>query len=280
MEVINSWIAAFSETLTQIIEASAAYMPKFLGAVVLFAVGWIVARLLRTLIERLGSRLDTALAHARERTGFAALQWRWPVSRILGQVVFWVVILFFVTTVAGTLGLPGFVEWLGRVIEYVPSVVAAGLVILVGYWLSGILTRFVRSVTATAGYPQAETLGRLAGGLTLLVAVVIGLEQLRFDISLLVNLITIAAAAALGGLALAFGLGAGPSVKNIIAARYLGKVYHIGQRVRVGETEGRILELNATSVVLETGDGRAVVPAQVFQDQVSLVIEGHGETDR
>lgn len=273
MELINRWIDAFRNTFDTVLEASASLAPNLIAAAVLLLAGWLIARFLRILIWRLGDRLDSALQPARERAGLTRLHLRWPVSQVLGHVVFWIVILFFVMAVAGTLRLPGVVEWLRRVIDFVPAIIAATIIIVAGYWLSGAIGRLVRSAAETAGYSQPVVLERVVSAFVLVVAVIIGLEQLHFDITLLVNLITIGVGALLAGLALAFGIGAGPSVANVIAARYLARSYSVGQRVRIGEVEGTILQITSTGVSLETSDGRATVPAQTFQKEASVLID-------
>jgi RNase P/RNase MRP subunit p29 len=52
-------------------------------------------------------------------------------------------------------------------------------------------------------------------------------------------------------------------------------MYRVGQTVRVGEIEGRILRTTSTSVVLDTKSGQVQLPASIFSEQPSvLVAEG------
>ena len=48
---------------------------------------------------------------------------------------------------------------------------------------------------------------------------------------------------------------------NILASYYLQKTYRVGHRVRVGDFQGEIIDITATSVLLETAEGRVSVPA-------------------
>jgi small-conductance mechanosensitive channel len=72
--------------------------------------------------------------------------------------------------------------------------------------------------------------------------------------------------------ALAVGLGARSEVSNIIAVHYLSRAYAVGQRVRIGEADGRIVEIGLTGVALETSRGRLHVPAKEFSEQVSCLV--------
>ncbi|MDO9461327.1 MAG: mechanosensitive ion channel, partial [Alphaproteobacteria bacterium] len=78
--------------------------------------------------------------------------------------------------------------------------------------------------------------------------------------------------ALLGGVAIAFSLGSKSFVSNLIGARYLNKDYRVGESIRVGKIEGKIMEITSIAVVLETNEGRVTVPAQIFGEEVSLLL--------
>jgi len=175
------------------------------------------------------------------------------------------------------LGLPAVAAWLGQVINYLPQVFGGAVIALVGYVASRPLGEATARAAERAGIARGAALGNLVRIVVLVVVVLIGIDQLGLDVSLLINLATILAAAAVGGLALAFGIGAGPAVRNIVAAHYLQRSYRVGQRVRVGELEGEILEFTPTAVVLDVAEGRAAVPAQLFGGAASVLVAGDGE---
>ena len=101
----------------------------------------------------------------------------------------------------------------------------------------------------------------------------IGIDQIGIDITLLITLMAVAIGTLLGGIAIAFSLGSRTFVSNLIGARYLSKDYRVGERIRLGEIEGAILEISAVAVVVDTADGRMTVPAKLFGEQVSLLIQ-------
>ena len=73
-------------------------------------------------------------------------------------------------------------------------------------------------------------------------------------------------------MALAFGLGSGPIVSNIMASYYAAKAYRIGDVVRVAGVEGTVREINPTSIVLDAADGEVHLPARKYCDEVSVVL--------
>jgi small-conductance mechanosensitive channel len=84
------------------------------------------------------------------------------------------------------------------------------------------------------------------------------------------------AAAIVGGVALSVGLGARDYIANLIGAHYLRQALPAGQTVRIGEFEGRVIEVTATALILETVNGRVSVPARVYNEQPITVIAQDG----
>jgi small-conductance mechanosensitive channel len=103
-------------------------------------------------------------------------------------------------------------------------------------------------------------------------ALVIALEQLGVNGRVLELTLAVTVGSTLAAAALAFGLGARASVANIIAARYVAQLYRVGQRVRIDGLEGTVAQLTPTSVVVQTDDGRAAVPASRFQEVSSVLV--------
>jgi ribosomal protein S1 len=78
---------------------------------------------------------------------------------------------------------------------------------------------------------------------------------------------------------LAFGLGAGTTVSNIIASRYVRKNYQVGQQIRIHELEGKILEINPTGIVVDTKSGRTFIPAKLFDTEASVLLDDESLDD-
>ena len=101
-------------------------------------------------------------------------------------------------------------------------------------------------------------------------------SQVGIDLTLLVNVVTIATAAVLGGAAVAFGIGAGGMTGNLISAHHVRRNYRVGQRVAVGSFDGEILEITRSAVILDAQEGRTMVPARLFNEQASVLKEKEG----
>ena len=267
------WLAALDNTYRELVEAAAAFVPDLVGAALLSLLGWLFAVALRALILRLGTGIDRMFYAARDRIGQAQIELRWPISRIIAHTVYWLVIVFFLAAVSKLLGLPGLVDIFAQVLLYLPLLLVWALVLFVVYLASGLAANVVTAAARASGLANAGLLGRLVRVFILTFAVIIVVSQLGIDVTLLVNMITIATAMLLGGAAVAFGIGAGGVAGNIIAAHYVRQSYRVGQRVVVGSFEGEILEITRSAVILDAEDGRTMVPARLFNENASVLVD-------
>jgi len=279
MAVYDQWAELITKNVERFVEGIVSFLPGFLGALLLLITGWLLAKILRSLILRLGSGLDRLSQTVGLERRVHWLRTKWPVSRIVAGIVYWLVLLFFIVAAAESLGLPGLAHWIARGIGYLPNLFAAGIILLIGYALAGFARDILTTAQASLGGDQAEILGRSIHALVLTVAVLVAADQLGVDVTLLASLVTIGVAAAAGGLAFAFGLGAGSTVDNLIAARYVRKTYRVGDRVRVKEVEGEILEITTTAVVLDSASGRILIPAKLFSNEASTLMDRQQAAD-
>ena len=265
------WLAALDNTFRELVEAAAAFVPGVIGAVLLLLAGWLIAIGLRAAIARFGTGIDRMVSRARDRMGQSQTELRWPISRILGHSVYWLVIVFFLAAASKVLALPGLVDIFAQLLLYLPLLLVWAAAVFAVYVASGLVSTGTASAARSAGLSNPDLLGRLARVVVLVFAGIIAVGQIGIDVALLVNVVTIATAVVLGGAAVAFGIGAGGAAGNLIAAHYVRRNYRVGQRVAVGAFEGEILEITGSAVVLDTEQGRATVPARLFDEQTSIL---------
>ena len=279
METFNELSAAIASAFSHIAQAIKQYLPSVLGAVALLFAGWLVARVLRALTMRLARLLDEAINRVLARRHGTKPKIA-PVSgELLGNIVFWLVILFFVTAATQVLGLTVFLGWLDRLVNYLPSLFAGALIVIAGFLLARLSRDLV--VAAAPSSPQRILLARMAQLAILATSIVIGADQVGIKINFLVIMATVVMSTVLGGGALALSLGARDYVANLIGAHYLRQAYRVGQRIRLAGYEGLILEITPTTVILETPQGRTTLPARLFQEQPSVALMGSDDgTDK
>jgi small-conductance mechanosensitive channel len=265
----DKWTTALSDQFARVYQAAVDYVPQVLIAAILVLIGWLIAWLLRRLTIRFVARVDRLLpSRAKvEDDGVGGLA-----SRVIGGVVFWAVILFFLAAATAELGLPIITDALSSLARYLPRVLGAVVIVFTGLLLGNLARSATMSAAARAQLGYAPFLGQAAKIATVLMAGVIALEQIGVDSNLLMLGLIIVLGSFIGGGALAFGLGARTAASNVIASHYLSQTYIVGQRIKVGEVQGRISEIKSTGVVIDTPQGRVLVPAKEFGETISTLL--------
>lgn len=267
MDILSDWSAALSGAFMQFAQRIGQYLPNIFGAFLLLLIGWIVARVLRTLAIRAAIIIDRMLS----RLGATGTDQRAKLpqssAKILGSIVFWVVLLFFVTAATQVLGLSAFTEWLAGVVNYVPTLFVGALIVVAGFLLSRLARDLISATSASTGRKQRELLGRTVQVIILVTALLVGADQIGIEVTFLVIIAAVSGGTMAASVALALSLGARNYVANLIGGHHLRQTFSVGQHVKVAGFEGRILEFTPVSVVLETAEGRVTLPAKVFGEE-------------
>jgi hypothetical protein len=260
-----------SQTM-EVLSAIIARLPSVLGGVLLLLAGWLLARFLRMVITRLIRSLNALLGRQFHGSTLNFVRISAATETLMGFLVFWSTMLVFVTIAVGVVGFSAAAALLDRLVVFMPSLVSGGLIVIASYILGSVVRHLVQHTAAASDIARAGLLGQIAQVSFLIIGVVIGLGQIGVDVSFLVILLAIGFAAVLCGFALAFGLGARVMVQNLIAVRHLKQLVSPGQMVEVGADRGRILEFSSTGLVLETAEGRKLIPASLCMEQSFSVI--------
>jgi hypothetical protein len=117
------------DELSRVAERLFGILPELLAAIIILVGGWLIARLLRALTIRFASVANRMIArlgvHIRMPVGAV----RDSSTRVFGEIVFWLVILVFLTAATSVLGLQVFTGWLERLVGYLPKILSGLLII-------------------------------------------------------------------------------------------------------------------------------------------------------
>src|SRR5690349_2340077 len=195
------------DALTRIIVGIIDFIPNLINGLIILIVGFLLARLVRwvtrTVLQRIG--FDPLI----ERTGITSslrgLGLRTPLSSIIAQTLFWLLLLSFLITSTRMMQLEAVARLLEQLLAFLPTVIAALIVFLLG----GIVARFVGGLITTlatgAGITYAARVGSIVQYLITLFVVILALGVLGVDTNILVTAVTLMIAAF--GLAIGLALG-------------------------------------------------------------------------
>ena len=239
-------------------------IPGALIAVVVMVVGLVAARIIQRITGRGLASLDGWLS----RYSSSDSGWVTPttISAISGAA-FWLVILLAVVVSLRMLGVGDFSALLEEVTGFVPRLLVAMVIIGAGHLL-GLLARALIARMSDTLQPDSY-IPLLAHGAVLVIALLIALQHLNVNITFVTQLVLTLVLVFLGGLTLAFALGARTHVANLLGRTEL-KRYVIGERIRIDDIEGAIVDIHGTGVDIATAGGVVSVPAARFAETAVL----------
>jgi len=226
--LIQTWTDVLISSLQNLWIQVLSWLPAFLGAFVVFAVGVIVSAGLGSLVEKVigALRLDSLLRRlgVEEYTKRANMELN--SGHFVGQLVYWFMMLAFLLAASDILGFYALSSFLRDVLIYLPNVAIAVLIMLAALVAANLTKHLVRASVMGARLHAAKFLGSAAWWVVMVFGGLASLVQLGIAVSIINTLITgfIAMISLAGGLA--FGLG--------------GKDYaaHLMQKLQ-NEMEGR-----------------------------------------
>ncbi len=183
------------------------FIPALLGALIIIFAGYLLAKLLEKGIDRSLSKigLNRWLERGGVMDAMAKTGRHVTPSRVIANIVFWLVMFAVLTIAANALGLTALAEVFAELVSYLPSVIAAIIIILVGI----VLGQFVHGlILASAGRIHGgPTLARVGQIGVVMLAVFMALQQLGIATDIVTTAFAILFGAVALGMALAFGLG-------------------------------------------------------------------------
>jgi hypothetical protein len=145
-------ITAITEPLSGMLNQIFQYLPQLFGAIILGLVAWFIAKVVKILVSK-GLKAANIDRHLTTRTGVEEGNIR--LSDTISEVAFWLVLLLFLPAILSTLELEGLLTpaagMVGRMLEFLPNIFTAAVILLVGWLVARIVQRIVSNLLKSFG---------------------------------------------------------------------------------------------------------------------------------
>lgn len=194
------------------------FLPNLLAMLVILLVGILLAKIFRIIVVKLLTAVN--FDSWSDRMGFTALVrkgdlWAKP-SAILGAIAFWLLVI--VTLMAGmsALRVAAIDQMVADFFAYMPRVISASIILVIGYVLSSFVSRTVLITAANSGFHYAKLLAETVRILLIVMALAMVMEQLRIAPNIVIAAFSIIFGGIVVALSIAFGVGGIGVAKRII----------------------------------------------------------------
>lgn len=212
---MKDWATMTANTVTESLQSVVAYLPRVIGALVVLLIGVLVGWAVKTVIVR-----ALRLVRIKPYTDAIGLNKVFPekveLVELLGDLFKWIVIIVFLVPALQILNLTQINGLVTGVVAYLPNVVVAVAILVIGAAIADLVSRVVESTAHTVGAKTAAVAADVARWAVIVFAVLAALLQLGIATTIIDRLVTgfVAMLAIAGGLA--FGLGGQDAAKDAV----------------------------------------------------------------
>lgn len=219
---ISSWQEAVLIAGSNILTQFFGFIPKFLGALIIFLLGLFLAKWSKVIIVKVLSaiKLDKLIHHSGLEPYLERADVRIKAEVIVGEIVKWLIIAVFCIAGINVLGLTTVSMVLNGILSYIPKIVSAVLILTIGVLLAGLVESLIKGAVNQVDPKTSRTLSKIASYLVVIVASLAAINELGIA-QALINTLIIGVVATLSlGVGLALGLGAKDLVSQMLLDWY------------------------------------------------------------
>ncbi|MDF7816377.1 mechanosensitive ion channel [Runella sp. MFBS21] len=262
-------------TLTKLINQFVDFVPRFIFAAFILLIGYLVAKgisiILKKVLEKIG--FDRIGEKLNEISIVKQLQTEIKLSQIVSKVLYYFIMLGFITDATRTLGVGAITGLVEKLVNFVPQLIVAAIMLQIGVLVAETLKNAVVSICKSFNVPSAKLIGSIVFSFFSVITLISALGQAGINTELLESSFNLI----IGGIILAFAVGYGFAsrdvLSNLLASFYNNNRFQLGQTIQIDEIKGKIIHIDNTSITLQTGDSQTVFPLQVIQSKKITVFD-------
>ncbi len=203
------WTFVIMESVREMLTRVGVFIPKLIGLLLILIIGWLVAKFIEAFIVRSLKlvRLDTLAEKSGTSNFLAKGGIKYTLSELIGVLVYWLVVLMVFITALNAMQWTVAAEVLNVIVGYIPNIIISVFILVLGMFVSTLLSTVIRTAASNAGITQSRLLGQITQIVVIVFASVMALQQLKIETGIILNVINIVLAATGLALGLAFGLG-------------------------------------------------------------------------
>ncbi len=208
--MLSDWLDITKESLMNVWQGFIDFMPRLIGALILFIVGWIISVAIGKLIAEVLRKIkfNRIFEKGGWKSALEKAEIKVDAAGFIGSIIKWVLMIVFLAAAIEILGFVQLTGFLTDVLNYLPNVVVAAFIFVIAVIIADILEKVVRASVEGIKVGYGSIVGVIVKWSIWVFAILAILSQLRIEAAgWIVNLINIAFIGIVAMIAIAFGLG-------------------------------------------------------------------------
>ncbi len=248
----------FSQLITNFSSA----LPRVIFALILLLVGRFLAKTVRNVVKRVleAVQIDRLSAQLNDIDVVQNAGMQIKFSAIVAQVIYYVILLFFILLATDMMGIEAITIMVRDFINYLPALLSAFVFLILGLFLADILRGVVLTALQSLGLPSAKMISTGVFYFLFITIAISALAQAKIQTGFLASNMSIIIGAGALAFAVGYGLASRDLISNYLAGYYNRNKIRIGDDVRILGVRGKVVMLDATSLILQTDEKAIIIP--------------------
>lgn len=222
--MVQDWTTVTWQALQNLWQGFLNFIPKLVGAIIVFVIGWFIAvwigKLVAEILRRL--RLDRIFEKSKWDETLQKAEFRMKVSDFIGGIVKWVLVIVFLLAAVEILGLTQFAIFLRAIVGWLPNLVVAAAIFVVAVIVADISEKLVRAIVGKMNVSYVKLIGSIVRWAIWIFAILAILSQLGVAKDIVQIVVTGFVALIVISCSIAFGLG-GKDLARDVLENFRGK---------------------------------------------------------
>lgn len=245
------------------------FIPKLLLGIGFIILAWLTIKIVNFILKRLLSitKIDSITTKLNEAQLFGKSDYTVVPSLIILKFIKYLIILIFVIVASEMLGLNMISEGIASFIGYLPVLLSALLIFVVGVYLASMIKNAIIDTFKSMEITGSNLVSNIVFYLLVVFISITALNQAGIDTDIITSNLTLILGSVLVSFTIAFGLGARDVILRLLLGFYSRKNFEIGQRIKTKKIEGVIQSIDNICITIKTEEGILVMPIKYFVDQ-------------
>ncbi|MDB9882840.1 mechanosensitive ion channel [Bacteroidia bacterium] len=251
-------------------------VPVFIIAIVLFISGYLIAKVVSVILEKTLKKIkfDDLAVKLKLDEPLRIIGIKVGLSHLVSKIVFWLIMIVVIQTTTDNLGIAVLQQQVKKILNFIPSLITAVLILLIGYFIATKIKEVLVNLTKSLGGNAGAVLGNILYYFIMLMVVITAMDQMGIQTDLISKNILIIVSAVLVAGGLAYSYAASEIMRNMLSSFYSKKNFYVGLHIKIGDLEGRIVDIDNTSVTLQTTTSKVISPSsELLSNYVEILNE-------
>lgn len=269
-EEINNISDLFSSSLQTFAQVFMSAMPKIVGAIFILLFGWLLAKFIAFAIGKVLNVLKfnelAEKVNTQEMLQKANIE-STPAD-LVGKFIYWIIMLLVWVMATDTLGLQVVSQEISKLISFLPTLLSAVILFIIGTAIATFIRDVTRAATSTLSIGAGKAISNIVFYFLMVIVTLTALEQASIDTSIITSNVTLILGAFMGGAALAYGLAARNVLSNMLGSFFNRRKFSKGQYIEVAGIKGKMIDMDNISITIQTdNEGIVILPAKILLDE-------------